>query len=232
MSNIILGNSDTKFKVGGNDCSIYLGTTLLYSGGTQPRLPSGYTEVEYIGNSGTSKSTCAYLNTGLQLYDTVGNSYNLSGRVKSEYYNASGYDALETIINNEGVASPYNGFTYRYAYQTHILEFTCNPSGEVSFSSTANSDGTNSIVINCTGTTVTDQVPLALFASYNGNYNTPYRFAKAKIYSMTIQKNGVTVRDYVPAKRDNDSVYGLYDLITETFYTSSSSNGFIGGDPI
>ena len=196
------------------------------------RLPDGYTEVEYIENTGTTSSNGAYLNLGLPLYNTIGNSFQISSRLKSEYYSASGYDDLETIINSESVSSPYYGFTYRYAHSSHILEFTNNPSGEASFSSTANTDGTTSLTISCNSTSVTDQVPLGLFASYNANYNTPYRFAKATIYSFTVVKNGTTVRDLVPAKRDNDSVYGLYDLITDTFYTSPNGNNFIGGDPV
>ena len=43
MSNIILGNNNTKFKVGGNDCTIYLGTTLLYS----PTPPHNYS-LDYL----------------------------------------------------------------------------------------------------------------------------------------------------------------------------------------
>ena len=196
------------------------------------RLPQGYTEVEYVENTGTSTSNGAYLNLGLPLYDTIGNSFVISSRLKSEYYSASGYDDLETIINSESVSSPYYGFTYRYAHSTHTIEVSCNPSNSVSLSSTANSDGSNSIVISCNSTTVTDQVPLGLFASYNANYNTPYRFAKATIYSLTVVKNGDTVRDLVPAKRDSDDKYGMYDLITDTFYTSPNGNNFIGGEPI
>lgn len=195
------------------------------------RLPQGYTEVEYIQNTGTSTSNGAYINSGLKLYDVVGNSFSLSGRVKSEFYSASGYDDLETILNSEDVSSPYYGFAYRYVH-THVIELTCNPSNSVTLSSTANTDGSNDILINCASTTVTTQVPLGLFASYNGNYTTPYRFAKATIYSLTVVKNGVTVRDFVPAKRDSDSKYGLYDLITDTFYTSPNGNNFSGGEPV
>lgn len=44
MAAIRLGNNDTSYKVGSGDCTIYLGTTLLYSGGTPPTppTPTGY----------------------------------------------------------------------------------------------------------------------------------------------------------------------------------------------
>ena len=196
------------------------------------RLPQGYTEVEYIENTGTTSSNGAYLNLGLPLYNIIGNSFVITSRLKSEYYSASGYDVLETIINSESVSSPYYGFVYRYAYSTHNIELASNPSNHATLSTTANTDGTTSLTISCNSTSVTDQVPLGLFASYNTNYNTPYRFSKATIYSLTVVKNGDTVRDLVPAKRDSDSVYGLYDLITDTFYTSPNGNNFIGGEPV
>lgn len=196
------------------------------------RVPDGYSEVEYIQNTGTTTSNGSYINTSLKLYDIRGNTFSISGRVKSEFYQASGYNYLETIINSESVSSPYYGFVYRYTNTSGVLGLASNPSGQVTLSSTANTDGSNSIVINCTGTTVTDQVPLGLFSSYNGNYTTPYRFAKATIYCLTVVKNGATVRDFVPTKRNNDSKYGLYDLISDTFYPSSNGNNFVGGSVV
>ena len=196
------------------------------------RLPQGYTEVEYIENTGTTSSNGAYLNLGLPLYNTIGNSFVITSRLKSEYYSASGYDDLETIINSESVSSPYYGFVYRYAHSNHNIQLVSNPSNHATLSTTANTDGTTSITISCNSTTVTDQVPLGLFASYNANYNTPYRFAKATIYSLTVVKNGDTVRDLVPAKRDSDSKYGLYDLVTDTFYLSPNNVDFSGGSEV
>lgn len=41
MSNIFLGDiSNLQFKVGSSDCKVYLGDTLLYSGGTPPPTPT------------------------------------------------------------------------------------------------------------------------------------------------------------------------------------------------
>ena len=200
--------------------------------GSTSRLPQGYTEVEYIENTGTSTSNGAYLNLGLPLYDAIGNSFVITSRLKSEYYSASGYDVLDTIINSESVSSPYYGFSYRYAYSTHNIELALSPSNHATLSTTANTDGTTSIIISCNSTPAKDQVPLGLFASYNANYNTPYRFSKATIYSLTVVKNGDTVRDLIPCKRDSDNKYGMYDLVTNAFYVSPNGNNFIGGSPV
>ena len=183
--------------------------------GSTSRLPQGYTEVEYVQNN----TQGAYINTGLLLYDVTGNSFSISAKLKSQYESTwvgDGY-YLQTIINSEDVSSPYYGFTYRYAYQTHNLEGGSNPSNSVSFSSTANADGTSSLTISCDSTTVTSQVPLGLFASYQSNYNTPYRFSNATIYSFQVTKNNTLVRDLVPCINPSN-VVGLYDLVNDVFY--------------
>ncbi len=59
MADIRLGNNNTSYKVGSGDCTIYLGTTLLYSGGTPPTPPSfdGKWLATYSGGS-TSSAEC------------------------------------------------------------------------------------------------------------------------------------------------------------------------------
>ena len=44
---IKIGNNDITFKVGSADCTVYLGETLMYSGGSQPTPPSPY-YTEYL----------------------------------------------------------------------------------------------------------------------------------------------------------------------------------------
>ena len=48
--------------------------------------------------------------------------------------------------------------------------------------------------------------------------------AGCRLYSAKIWKNGVLVRDYVPAVRDSDSVVGLYDRVSNTFTTKSAGS--------
>lgn len=64
MSNIFLGDiSNLQFKVGSSDCKIYLGNTLLYSGGTTPPTPT-YEWVVY-SEGDTVPSSTIY---GVKLY--------------------------------------------------------------------------------------------------------------------------------------------------------------------
>jgi hypothetical protein len=180
-----------------------------------PVLPSGYTEVEYAQNN----TQGAYLNLGVKLYGTIGNSYQITARYKSQYMpNWSSGEYLQTIINSESVSSPYYGMVFRYAYNTHVLELAGGDKSDITWTNTDNGDGTSALTISSNSTAHVDQVPLGLFASYQNNYTTPYRWSNATIYSMQVTLNNELVRDLVPCIRDNDSMVGMYDLVNDVFY--------------
>lgn len=203
-------------------------------GSDTPRLPEGYTEVEYIENTGTTTSNGAFINTGVLLYDDASNTFTVTSRLKTRYYSASADNTLQTFINSEGVSTPYNGFVYRYKYYTSGQEVELAGTGcNAELTTVDHEDGTRTVTIqSVSAATFTNQVPLGVFSSYNGNYSRPYRFSLMTLYSMKIVKNGTVVRDFVPAKRDTDSKFGLYDLITDTFYTSPNGKNFAGGNPV
>lgn len=194
------------------------------------RLPQGYTEVEYVQNN----TEGAYLNLGVKLYGTIGNSYQITARYKSQYMPNWNTDyGLQTIINSEGVSSPYYGMTFRYAYNTHVLELAGGDKSDITWTNTDNGDGTSALTISSNSTAHADQVPLGLFASYQGNYTTPYRWSNATIYSMQITLNNELVRDLVPCIRDNDSMVGMYDLVNDVFYYPPNYQSYqlVAGDP-
>ena len=197
--------------------------------GSTSRLPQGYTEVEYIRQNSNYN---AYINTGVIIFDNTTNTYTITTRLTSEFHSNLG---CATIINCEAPSYPYNGLGYRYKCSSRVdqLEFF---GGNANYNSSVvdNGDGTRTVTFQSTGnTSYTTNVPLSFLCSFNNSsYTSAYRFADATIYSSTIVKNGTTVRDFVPAKRDSDDKYGLYDLITDTFYTSPNGNNFIGGDPV
>lgn len=50
-----------------------------------------------------------------------------------------------------------------------------------------------------------------------------------KIYSLTIWREGSTIRNLVPCYRKSDHKSGMYDTITNTFFTSETSTDFLVG---
>lgn len=204
------------------------GDNYIFSGDSQSgyewvyqpsRLPSGYTEVEYIENTST-----AYINTGVYLYDTTTTSYNIQCKC---YFQPYGND-FEYLFGTEGTSSPYVGVIFRY-YQRNIY-YSSSPDN-VSWTHIDNGDGTSGVTASCASTTATNgNNPLTLFC---GLWSTgPWRNGRGKIYSFKVTKNNTLVRDLVPAKRDSDDKYGMYDLITDTFYVSPNNVDFSGGEPV
>ena len=49
-----------------------------------------------------------------------------------------------------------------------------------------------------------------------------------RLYSFKMYINNILVRDFIPVKRNSDNKFGLYDLVNRVYYTSASSNAFVG----
>lgn len=227
MGNMILGNTNTKFKVGGNDCSIYLGTILLYSGGTQPRLPSGYTEVEYVQNTGTS-----YINTEVCL-DTsnfeIG--YVINDKPQLFGYCRQGCGAC-TWLGAEQSATMWWG---DFNNNADIASYLTTGENVITFTPSGATVNGNSISKTLRiGSNDISNIPLYIFSRYDLKNNTvEYRDdSYMQLKSFYIKNGGTLVRDFVPAKRNSDNKYGMYDLVTSTFYLSPNGNDFSGGEPI
>ena len=168
------------------------------------RLPVGYTEVEYVQNT-----TQAYINANLPLYESLGNSYVIQARLTS--YPSGG--SFEYMISCESSTNPYVGCFMRYQSNALLI-------GGTNLSTTAltsNGDGTSGLTIACDNTNNTNTgTPITVFCGLNGT--SPWRYGKAKFYSVTITKNNTLVRDLVPCTRDSDSMVGMYDIVNDVFY--------------
>jgi hypothetical protein len=187
------------------------------------RLPQGYTEVEYIENTGTS-----YINTNLQLCSATTNTFQVEAKLVANRIGSGTYQNIFSCMSE--AREPYQGFTYRYYGSTIKGDFI--PSNDGSFTQVSNSDGTTSVTVSSVnGLTYSHTYPLTICCGLDSNRN-PFRFTNTKVYTFTVILNNELVADYVPAKRDSDSKYGLYDLVTDTFYVSPNGNDFNGGEPV
>ncbi len=219
---IKIGNTDiSSFKVGSSDCKVYIGDTLLYP--TTPSLPSGYTEVEYIQNTST-----AYINTGLQLCSATTNTFQVVAKIIASRIGGDTYQNIFSCMSEAG--EPYQGFTYRFVLSNINPSFI--PSNDGSFTQVDNQDGTKSVTASSVnGLTYSHNYPLTICCGLDSSMQ-PFRYTNTKIYSFEVTLNGTLVADYVPCMRDNDSKYGLYDIVSKTFLTSPNNANFVGGNSV
>ena len=181
------------------------------------RLPSAYQEVEYLESTGVQ-----YINTGLSP------SGDLSFDCKFYTYHdgAPGYGNI--------FGSRINSNVYEYqltAYQSGIVSvgtrsparFLTNRINVVSF------DGTNVIVNGATKDFVgskdmgNNNYPIILFGILQGGVVT--QLESDRIYYCIFGNE----RDFVPCYRKSDSKPGMYDLVTNTFFTNDGTGDFLVG---
>ena len=188
------------------------------------RLPSAYQEVEYLESTGTQ-----VINTGL-------------------YIDQDSAIELKTVINKigdsryYGAAQQYNVRSFECYYYNYNLEFNFVSVNNISLNSVP--DGSIGI-ITCDKTNATlsydggvltksiagspvfeTPTTLCLFALNRPN---GYDFGKVKIYYAIIKKNDVLVRNLVPCYRKSDSKPGMYDLVSNTFFTNAGTGEFVVG---
>lgn len=189
-----------------------------------PKLPSGYTELEYIQSSGTQ-----YIDTGFKpnqdtrvvtkfdmtqtdtawrkLWGSGSGSYNLDfalwndGTTKLQSY-------YGTKTNN---AVPITSMSLNVDANKNIWEY----SGEkITF------DKNN----------FTCAYSMYIF-NVNKDDNSQYLPGMMKLYLFKIYDNDVLVRDFIPCKNPS-GIVGLYDSVNHQFYQNAGSGTFIAGPEI
>lgn len=198
-------------------------------------LPAGYTQVQYLNNNS------GYLDTGLNETQVARAEYQVSLSVV--YYskgnhilsatntffpylsgnNESGnYSELKAKLKgNETVASGSKDYTWELN-TVYTLEGFVGSANQVKLNDEVK------FAMNA-GSTASASNNFYLFATPS-NTNDGYRF-HGRLYFMKIyDSSGNLLRNYIPCKNSSDAA-GLWDTVTETFYTSSYAGAVFGAGP-
>lgn len=206
---------------------MYIGSTLIWP---KKDLPAGYTRLAYISSTKTGGQ---YIDLGINLWETVGDT--ISADMKWMML-GKGSDNVEypAIFRCRGMSSgsDSNGFSFQTKKSSSQLQraHTGLSTGDtfpndIYWESMYDTAGTY-FNIGTVSAAASSTTSTSLFCAFDGS-NQPMRFCYGHIFYMKIKKNGTLVRDLVPAKNNND-VVGLYDLVTDTFYTSAGTDPFVG----
>ena len=179
-------------------------------------LPSGYTALEYLDFTGsTSGPTETYIDTGI----TLSNTNTITVKV-----NAKNFWGVIGRYQGDLGFQLFNHYFRFGAFRAAVdINSYLNQTVVISYSQ----DGLyidNNLIASPTTQSFRLRSPCLIgsIGSSDSNF-------KGKIYEATIKNNENIVGHFIPARRDSDSVLGMYDTVTNTFFTNAGTGEFIAG---
>lgn len=247
------------------DGTLEVGTciiTVLYGGKSTSfavtvsaqRLPSEYTEVEYLVSNQTDSVTGAYIDSGVKFSSPTTAKYRITLEpiaVADTW--TDGQHSIGTRQTNTGTTNS-NGYTvgltkttgfYSFSgspvaaympsniYEKHDIESTWTASS-VKIKVDDNEEVTSSLTTRgCTGYNISVFGIISLKSQFPG---ATYLF-NGKIYFAEIEQDGTVLATLIPCTRNSDNAVGMYDLVNERFITPSvagqgSISAITAGNPV
>jgi hypothetical protein len=194
----------------------------LFGGTEQRNLPSGFTQVEYIESTGTQWIDTGYKpnnNTSIDIkFSTSSAQHFVFGSRKDTIGDDQQRFCLYATINkfnpqygNTNYADA-DGFVTSTAYQVQMDKNGLVVDGiTIRDFNSENFTGENNLIL------------------FGNNTNGTVVSAENRIYYSKISENGTMVRNLIPARRNSDNVLGMYDTITDTFFTNAGTGTFTAG---
>jgi len=191
-------------------------------------LPSGYTSVDYIESSGTQ-----YIDTGIQTSNYI--------KIEAEVVNTFGLQASSTYSGSllgGRISSTDSNFSYTAGASN---DYIGNGTSILTIDKNSNSDllkitySNSSINIKCSNyiytnnnlvSNVTTRKNIYIFAMNNNDVAT--NNGTYKLYKFKIYDNNILVRNFIPCY-NSLNVVGLYDLVSNTFFTNQGTGVFTYG---
>ena len=224
-------DGDTKLTVANSAQSCVYDSTLTvpqqptkpgytFNGWKVIHVPGGFTELQYLESTGTQwiDTNIFFENDDvyrlvMDMQFTVTNSgLQYSGIYAGAYFGIyGGYFSIGGMVNSGVTGVPADTNRHVFDLNTTIGSY-------------------KDMILKIDNNTYTNTRSIS--SGYAGILNlqghTEYQ-CYAKLYSAKLYKNGNMVFNGVPARRNSDGVLGMYDTVTDTFFTNSGSGTFIAG---
>lgn len=201
----------------------------------QPRIPSEYQEVEWIGFDGNSglyfHSSRVHFSTDndMKIYAKFSCPDYLHTRYMDGFvYNGRAVSHIISHSGNTGLLAAIGTGTY----SGPILE----PNSVYEMETTWH-EGVNS-KINLDGHEISNissefdvAIPYATYAFSIGSYGAPYSFIGA-MYEYWIKLDGNYEIHMIPCYRKSNNEIGMYDMANDIFYTNNGTGAFTKGPDV
>ena len=189
-----------------------------------PKLPSGYTELEYIQSSGTQ-----YIDTGFKPNQdtrvvTKFDMIQTDTAWRKLWGSGSGSYNLDFALWNDGTTKLQSYYGTKTNSAVPITSMSLNVDA-------------NKNIWEYSGETITFDKNnfTCAYSMYIFNVNkdnsSAYLPGMMKLYFFKIYNNEVLVRDFIPCKNPSGAI-GLYDTVNNKFYQNVGSGTFIAGPEI
>ena len=208
------------------------------NGGTSIVLPTGYQQLEYISSSGTQ-----YIDTGKLPQDSYEYRFKFAlsqfSGYKGPFGSYSGSENINTtrIIDNNGssttllvyfISKPSGGnktATNIMSATNQIIEGTLSKKHYYLKNLSTGSEAEESNATDLFPTKGTGGDPSANMILFGANTT---NLASARFYYFSTYDNGICIQNLIPAQNSNGTV-GMYDTISNTFFTNAGSGTFTSG---
>ena len=190
-------------------------------------IPSAYQQVEYLQSSGTQYIDTLYVPKS---YDSVKGEFLINSLTGVQSYQALFGTRNSTNGANNCLALSFNSSQTwpSFGAETNIGSlFSTNRKYMIELS--RNGLYVDGLVKVSSFSGTTDFVyPILLFA--RNRDDGAGSFLNGRLYNFKVYSNDVLIRNYIPSYRKSDSIGGLYDTVTNQFYTNSGTGTFTYGN--
>ena len=189
-----------------------------------PRLPAGYTELEYIKSTGTQYIDTGYHPNNQTKFEVRFKSYNVTGTEPV----CGGWDDvsnafLVTIAENSTYLRCGGSNNAVFATQSNIWRVA-----KCELTRQTLDDDTEETANTSTSTRTTNT--FLLFG--RNNAGTIQSEGTKDIAYLNIYDGTTLALSMVPAIRNSDSAVGMYDLVSGTFFTNAGTGSFTAGKKV
>lgn len=186
-------------------------------------LPKEYYRLEYIQSSGTQ-----YINTGVyptENHKVVARLFtNETGNKNWFGANGSRETSDSYCFNSMSTTSIEYVFGYMSAWKTQATSGVVGNIFNVEFGKSAIKINGDTIATPSYSSFGTPTKTLTIFVRNGGS-----AYISGRVYYFKMYDGETLVIDYIPAQRKSDNVIGLYDDVTQTFYTNAGTGTFTAG---
>ena len=203
------------------------------------RLPKEYQEVEWIGKGAVNTCWLSIPITELP-YGKISIKWSGSGSSRQYIFGTYNTSAQRFILTSENSTDVNFFYYYGNSYAEPYITLSDNRSNVHEYEFKFYQNEYPTLYLDGTLTTTGSRYyvefatnnPLCIFARYYSGSVQRDTSASTLYYFKYEKEDGTMLFDLVPCYRKSDNVIGMYDLVSNTFFTNSGTGTFTKGNNI